>query len=117
MRLSKHIPPHVISLAQKICLKSQMKHKLSCIIYNKKGHIINIGYNKWLTIGKRSKVPLKCSIHSEMDAIAGCDRRELYGANIYVYRKGNLLAKPCENCMKELEKYGFRNISWSGELE
>ena len=88
-----------------------MKHKIGAVIYNKK-KIIGVGYNRWLIIGNYNKHS-RHSIHAEIDAMLGCDKRELYGSSIYIYRKNGRLAKPCNVCMEHILKSGISNIYWS----
>lgn len=109
------IPIEVKQLAEKQALKSTMKHKIGAVIYNKKG-IINSGYNRWLVVGGNFKNYCKSrySIHSEQDALLGCDLRELWGSSIYVYRENGNLAKPCKHCESLLLSHGIKNIYWSG---
>lgn len=104
-----------MKLAEKQALKSTMKHKIGAVIYNKKG-IINSGYNRWLVVGGNFKNYCKSrySIHSEQDALLGCDLRELWGSSIYVYRENGNLAKPCKHCESLLLSHGIKNIYWSG---
>lgn len=111
--LINKIPQNVIDLAKKLALKSTMKHKIGAVIYNKK-KIIGVGYNRWLIIGNYNCNKYnRHSIHAEIDAMLGCDKRELYGSSIYIYRKNGRLAKPCNVCMEHILKSGISNIYWS----
>lgn len=90
-----------------------MRYHLSAIIFNKKFQVINTGYNRWLLIGHREKIPYKTSIHAEADAIIGTSRQELYGANILVFRQNFGLAKPCQCCQNLINAAGIKNIFYS----
>jgi len=110
------VPDEVIRLAVRICKKSEMRQQMAAVIYDNNHNIINVGYNRWLV--KRSPRSttnfIRYSIHAEIDALRGCSRRELWGANIYIHRNNGKLAKPCVNCTKILTKYGISNVYWSG---
>ena len=90
-----------------------MKYKLSAIIFDNKYHVINSGYNRWLLIGHREKIPFRTSIHAEADAIIGTSRQELYGSSILVFRNNYGLAKPCQHCQKLIDIAGIKNIFYS----
>lgn len=104
---------NIVKLAAKVCLKSNMRQKMAAIIYDNRGRVISVGYNRWLVIGsQRNKQPFRYSIHAEADAIAGCSREELFGKNIFIYREGNKNARPCQDCSNLIKKYGFRTVCW-----
>lgn len=111
----KAIPVHIIRLAQRLAEKSTMKYKLSAIIFNNKYQVINTGYNRWLLVGHREKIPFRTSIHAEADAIIGTSRQDLYGSSILVFRKNFGLARPCRNCQNMINAAGIRKIYYSSE--
>jgi deoxycytidylate deaminase len=113
--LLKTVPFHIQKLAEKLALRSTMRYHLSAIIFNNKGHIISIGYNKWLLSGYRETKPYKSSIHAEMDALIGCSRQELKGSSIYVFRSNYRMARPCNSCMSVIIAAGIKNIFYSNE--
>lgn len=101
-----------MKFAIKLCMKSDMRYKLSAIIYDNKGRVINSDYNRWLRIGKDR---FRSSIHAEQGAIIGCSRSELWGSSIFVYRKNGRMAKPCPICMSMILDSGIRNVFWSSD--
>lgn len=110
--MAPKIPDEIKSLAEKLAMKSQVRHKMSAVIYNKKG-VINTGYNRWLYKGTRKRAYGKYSIHAEIDCMLGVSKQEMIGASIYIYRQRGNLAKPCLHCMHQLIKNGVTNIYWS----
>jgi deoxycytidylate deaminase len=90
-----------------------MRYRLSAIIFDNKFNIINTGYNRWLLIGHREKIPFKTSIHAEADAIIGTPRQEMYGQNILVFRYNFGLAKPCHCCQNLIDSSGIKNVYFS----
>lgn len=107
------IPPEIIVAAVKASARSNMKFHIGSVIYNKKD-IISSGFNRWLHKGNTKYLP-SChySIHAEADALFGLSRRLTYGASIFIYREGNLLAKPCKNCQRLIDKAGISHIYYS----
>ena len=90
-----------------------MRYRLSAIIFDNKYRVINSGYNRWLLIGHREKIPFKTSIHAEADAIIGTSRQELYGSSILVFRYNYGLAKPCYCCQNLINASGIKNVFYS----
>ena len=114
------IPDHVIDLAEKVCMKSNMSHKLSAILYNNKGTVINVGYNRRL-VDSRSPTVIKrhglrwLSVHAEVDALSGINFNDLHKYNLYVHRVGGKLARPCVQCRHILDMYSLNRVYWSGQ--
>lgn len=107
------IPDKMIVAAVKASSRSNMKYKIGSVIYNKKD-IISTGFNRWLHWGKPEYLPkAHYAIHAEADALFGLPRGLTYGASIFVYREGNLLAKPCRNCQKLIDKAGIQHVFYS----
>ena len=59
----------------------------------------------------------KNRIHAEIACILKCNRDDLVGASIYVYREdrhGNIaMCRPCAACMFEIIKCGIRDIYYT----
>lgn len=86
---------------------------MGAVIVNKKP--VSVGCNLMKTHPKYANgKETTLSIHAEVKAVLSCPRRQLTGAEIWVYRedrKGNLaLAKPCENCLAVLEEVGIKRV-------
>ena len=101
-------------LAKKEAEKSShSKYKLGCVIIRKKT-VLSRGNNTdqthpiWGLNGWHK-------LHAETHALslAHSRRINITGADIYIYRKGNRLAKPCSNCYNAIRKAGIRNIYYS----
>lgn len=109
----KKIPDKVIVAAMKAAARSNMKFHLGSVIYNK-NTIISTGFNRWLHKGPSRYLPVaNFSIHAEEDALFGLPRQITYGASIFIYREGNLLAKPCANCQKAIDRAGISHVFYS----
>lgn len=103
------------NLARLISLRSNYHHQIGAIIVNKK-EIIGLGYNKPTKTHPISKHPYQ-TIHAEMDAIIGIDRKKLKGADIYVYREfkdgSAALARPCKYCEALLREFGIKTMFYT----
>lgn len=113
------ISMHIIALAEKEAIKSDMKHKLSAVIYDKRDRIIAVGHNRMLIRSSNArqifyKGKYRYSIHAEIDAIQQCGIDETWGNNIYIHRSGGKMAMPCEECFVVIKQFGFKHIFWSG---
>jgi deoxycytidylate deaminase len=109
----RKVPDKVVVAAVKAASRSNMKYHVGAVIF-KDREIISTGFNRWLHKGpSRYLPPFGYSIHAEEDALFGLSRHLTYGASIFVFREGNLLAKPCVNCMKKIVKSGITKIYYS----
>lgn len=56
------------------------------------------------------------NLHAEGHAIWKAVRQgiDVTGSTIYVYRKNENLAKPCPCCMRLIQKYGIKNVIYTG---
>ena len=88
-------------LAKKEASKSRhSKYQLGCVIVKKKT-VLSRGNNTDQT-------------HPVFGInLARSHRIDVNGADIYVYRKGYKLAKPCSNCYNALIKAGIKNIYYT----
>ena len=100
--------------------KSQMyPYRIGCVIFRGK-KILSCGYNQVRT---SSKIPDKYkkyieALHAEQHAVMQIKNKEvLFGASILVIRisrAGKLtMGKQCENCMKTIRHFNFKEIYYS----
>jgi deoxycytidylate deaminase len=112
------VPKEIVELAERLCNKKSgfKRYPMAAVIYKgRKPTIISTGVNYHLHCG--TNIERKCySIHAERDAISGCSKQDLWGASIFIFRKNNLLAKPCPKCMNLIMATGINQISWSNEV-
>lgn len=91
-------------------------HKISCVIA-RGNKIVGVGVNKIKT-HPRSNHPWSM-IHAELDAILGCNKEDLNGADIYIYRqnKNGKLAcsKPCTYCHELILLSGIKRVIYTFE--
>lgn len=105
-----------IEIAMKEAKKSKMDQKHGCVIVYKK-KVIAKGYN--YHIEDPINYSNLWSIHAEIAAIKNVRKLkiDLTKCDMYVIRlstKGELkLSKPCDNCMKKITEYNFRNVYYS----
>lgn len=107
--------------AMNLALKSTcFSQRHGCVIV-KDDEIISEGYN-------HTSVHLyhKYSIHAEVDAISKLKRNKKFMSNcdLYVVRVGRdsmgnpmKYSKPCEDCIKAIQKSGIRKVYYSSNLE
>jgi deoxycytidylate deaminase len=107
------VPDKVVVAAVKAASRSNARYHIGAVIFRDR-EIISTGFNRWLHHGPTEFLPKSnYSIHAEEDSLFGLSRRVTYGASIFVFREGNLLAKPCVNCQKKISKSGITKIYYS----
>lgn len=100
--------------------KSKMyPYRIGCVIFRGK-KILSCGYNQ---IRNFSKIPNKYKIyiealHAEQNAIMKIKNKNiLNGASILVIRLSRggklVMSKPCDNCMKAIIHFGFKDMFYS----
>lgn len=97
-----------IQLAESLAKKSRMHHKIGAVITSKK-QVISVGYNRFLGLNSNIGFSDKWSIHAETDALRKAlsfihDNPKV-SLTIYIARRGQRLAKPCENCISLISPY------------
>ena len=104
-------------LAKNTSKYSDCRVKMGAVIANHKP--IGIGFNKRKTHTRfcnpsRTK---SVSIHCEISAILNTGKEFVKGSTIYIYREDvhgkPKLAKPCDNCMRELKRFGVKRIYYT----
>jgi deoxycytidylate deaminase len=114
-----NIPNIIVKLAEELSAKSDMRQKVSAVIFNDT-EVLGQGYNKWLGTCSVPRnvlygVPVR-SIHAEIAAIRWTYRKygesAFVGASIYIHRKGNKLARPCSHCAQVIEMFALNPV-WS----
>jgi len=90
------------------------KFQLGAAIYDKKGKLISVGWNKRKTHPKYGSF-IYNRIHAEGDALIKAlrSRKSLDGAYIVVYRKGGNRAKPCPCCEAMLREAGIETVYYT----
>ncbi|MBP3886713.1 MAG: hypothetical protein J6F30_03505 [Cellulosilyticum sp.] len=99
--------------------------KIGCCIV-KKNVVLAVGVNKYKSHPLQKKYNkfrsmdeshIHNNIHAELDAIIKCNRQDLIGASIYVYREdsfGNLrMCRPCEACRKLIRDSGIKEVYYT----
>jgi deoxycytidylate deaminase len=91
-------------------------HKISCVVA-RGNKVISVGINKIKT-HPRSNHPWSM-VHAELDAILGCTKEELKGADIYLFRQTKngkpACSKPCQYCQKLIEVSGIKKVIYTFE--
>ena len=105
--------PSYFRLAKNVSKMSSHNYKMgACII--KSGNVISVGFNQV----KSHPLAPRNGLHAEFHAIHNSDTKDLKGAKIFVYRENKktklpAMARPCEFCMEELKKQGFKWMYYS----
>ena len=112
------------------CLKNQKEtgRSFHCTFIFDKGKLLSIGCNNYNKLHKRHVFGIYrgtkdnperyiASIHSEIDAISrlkNFDFNKYTFINIRIDKNNKVnIAKPCENCLSVLMKYGFKRILYT----
>jgi tRNA(Arg) A34 adenosine deaminase TadA len=100
------------------------KHKLTAIIYDRRGRVLSIGQNNYLkshpyqaSLAKQVRLPEKIYLHAEINAIIKCpDLSRAY--RIFISRFDQLgnarLAKPCPVCDEAIRLSGIKYVEYTG---
>lgn len=91
------------------------KNKILAVGVNQlKSHPIQKKYNKFRPLNNNN---INNNIHAEIDAIRKCNKDDLIGASIYVYREDGTgllrMCKPCEACSELLKQCGLKTIYYT----
>jgi deoxycytidylate deaminase len=86
-----------------------------CALVVKRNRVISVGYNNPKT-HPLAHTKMR-QLHAEMDAIIGCTKAELDGAEIVVVRArrdGKVgMAKPCRACDDFIRRVGLRRVYYT----
>lgn len=106
-----------ITIAESLAHKSQMHYKLAAVIVHRK-RVVAVGYNRYLGLNSNIGLSDKWSIHAEADALRKAidyvHNNPTCKLTIYVARRGQKNAKPCENCIRILIPYIDRFVYTQG---
>ena len=100
---------------------SNQHYNLVCILTDKTGKILSIGYNSMTKTHPfhsqyaiQAGHPLRSTLHAETHALSRCSEIP-YMATVYRLRSSGLLglARPCEICMLALRKNGVQKLQYS----
>jgi len=103
--------------AKKIALQSGEDYRHGAVLV-KGGSVINTSMNKnsYCSFGMRFRKKDKglATVHAELGAILGVDRKLTYGATVYVARIGKQedykLSKPCSMCKAAMQHVGIKRV-------
>jgi len=93
------------------------RFRLGAVIV-KNGKILSSAPNQKKTHPKWGSGNYK-TLHAEGNAIYRAARKgiDLNGSDMYIYRQGNNVSKPCPCCRGLMEEAGIRNVYYSGNQE
>ena len=102
----------MIRLAKKASKKSNQKYKLGAAIVTN-SRVLAVGYNTGkysakFGSGKYGKLHAEGSCIK--NAIKSGHKDKLKGSTIFIYRRNSLLAWPCPDCLKLINKYEIGKI-------
>jgi|TARA_R100001594_G_C3988390_1_gene251824 deoxycytidylate deaminase len=103
----------MIHVAKKASERSQERFKMGAVI-TRGNRVLAHGFNTNKTHPKFGSGEYK-KVHAESSAICKCIRQgiSLEGACIWIYRRNELLAKPCPCCMELIESVGIKDIYYT----
>jgi deoxycytidylate deaminase len=104
----------MIEHAKKASRKGYGKYQLGAAIYDKKGKLISVGWNKRKTHPRYGSFVFN-RIHAEGDALIKAlkTRKSLKDAYIVVYRNNGNKAKPCPCCESMLREAGLKRVYYT----
>jgi len=112
----------IFDLARKVSMKSDHHtFSLGAVLFRGK-QVLSVGHNHlFKTHPEYSKINSLKTLHAEASCVLACrHKHNLKGATIVVYRGDSngefALAKPCNDCMTLLKKYGITRIIYSTHL-
>lgn len=92
-------------------MKSTMTHRHGCVVVASDGTVFDGHNHHGLFMSHRF------SIHAEVDALHKAKKHPFSLTELYVVRinrAGSLkLSMPCQDCQREIEKYGVRKVFFS----
>lgn len=108
----------MIEHAKKASLKGYGRFRLGAAIYDKKGKLVSIGWNKQKTHPKYGSFIFK-RIHAEGDALIKALRssKSLKDGYAVVYRRNGNVAKPCPCCETMLREAGLKEVYYTDGQE
>ena len=91
------------------------KNKILAVGVNQlKSHPMQKRYNKFRPLNNDN---INNNIHAELDAVIKCNKDDLIGASIYVYRESSdtqlRMCKPCEACTELIKRCGIKTIYYT----
>lgn len=104
-----------LRIAKKESLKSTHSMNMGCVIVYG-SNIIGRGHNIHKTnprFGSGNGITLHAESMALIDAYS--KRWNLDGCEAYIYRKGNLMARPCGHCIDHLKYAGIKKIHYTCE--
>ena len=91
---------------------SSKRFKMSCVITDKRGNVISVGWNKYKTHPTLGGGNFGY-IHAECDALLKAFKVNKVAYRAIVYRRNHNLSKPCTSCMEKLTRYGIKEVIYS----
>jgi len=102
------VTKHIFKIADKISQNSNVSRaKISAVAFSPNGHIISYSHNRRI-LGSEGKWTehAEISLLKKLDKIKAFQRMgKIYILVTRVCKSGVTIAKPCEECQKELRKY------------
>lgn len=113
-KMSNAVQDNIFEKAIVLAKKSTMLQKHGAIILSKNGDILGQGYNYCTDFMSH-----QWSCHAEIAALMSIKnkREKIVDATLLVVRIGSdghpKLSKPCDNCRKEICKFGIKRVFYS----
>lgn len=96
----------ILELAKRTADKSDVKHKVACILVDDRGNVVTTGYNHH---SSRSNRLGRNTIHAECDALSKV-RKPSNNLTMFLYRHNNNPIHPCPCCSTLIKAYGIKEV-------
>lgn len=106
-----------LKLARSLTLNCDLNYKLACVITDKQGKLISVGWNSSKTHPTQAKYAAKTGHHTKIflhAEIAALVKAKGRGSRMYIVRvtkNGNLgNSRPCSVCQLAIREAGIKNV-------
>lgn len=103
----------ILELAKQTARKSDVKYKVACILVDKRGRVVSVGYNHHSVNSKRLH---QYTIHAECDALNKV-RKPSTNLTAFLYRENNNPIHMCHCCATLMKAYGITEVISMHTLE
>ena len=103
----------ILEIAKRTADKSDVRHRVACILVDEHGDIVTTGYNHH---SDRSKRLGRNTIHAECDALSKV-RKPSTNLTMFLYRHNNNPIHPCPCCSALIRAYGIKEVISLHEIE
>lgn len=96
----------LLEIAIRTAEKSDVKHRVACLLVDRRGNVVATGYNHH---SQKSGRLGQWTIHAECDALQKV-RKPSGNLTAFIYRHNNNPIHPCPCCSSLLRAYGIQRV-------